>query len=415
VISNLAITATTLLVGFIVFFVGTLPYAGFTTDLRFAWHPAGKVAESFVLGSRKTASFFILALCAGLCALAIFCNGHTAALANTALFFILAPLPYFVIDAIRKDASLYSKEIVFHNVFSPITTRHERVLRGGLAVEERPRIAFYLDDQAWTEIRIASTDDRRFLNQFHITGGLYIAEATNETLQLFDSLGLYPYLIHPDNRRAMQAFEEALFSYFNETPPASARPAVLPPKIVIVTAGPPIGPTPTPAAPAVPIVTAPVPAPRVAPAVVAPAAAVIPVVTVAPTVAPVTPPEPEAPGEAGSGNENPFNFDDEPPTATPPEPAESAYPEPEEPAEPPQPAAPPPPAEVASPIAPNSEAAVPENLHQSVADLVDTGAQASSFKQRPKRGGGPGAPAAAPKPKRTLRVDGLDGLNGPQE
>jgi hypothetical protein len=415
VISNLAITATTLLVGFIVFFVGTLPYAGFTTDLRFAWHPAGKVAESFVLGSRKTASFFILSLCAGLCALAIFCNGHTAALANTALFFILAPLPYFVIDAIRKDASLYSKEIVFHNVFSPITTRHERVLRGGLAVEERPRIAFYLDDQAWTEIRIASTDDRRFLNQFHITGGLYIAEATNETLQLFDSLGLYPYLIHPDNRRAMQAFEEALFSYFNESPPASARPAVLPPKIVIVTAGPPIRPAQTPVFPAAPTVTAPVPAPRVAPVTVVPVVTVAPLV--APTVAPVTPPEAEAPGEAGSGNENPFNFDDEPPNAAaPPEPAASAYPEAEEPAEPPQPAAPAPPTEAASPIAPHSEAAVPENLHQSVADLVDTGAQASSFKQRPKRGsGGAGAPAAAPKPKRTLRVDGLDGLNGPAE
>lgn len=184
--------------------------AGIIPSVPPAWHPAMWLAEGALLRVRIGRLILSLIFLAGVL---LACGSPRFGTAATAiLLFTLIPLPWCVIDIIRRDMSLRSKELVFFDCYSPVGTRFIRHLNEGKMEEENPIIYLYMDDDDWRGIEVAARADREYLNSFLVKGTLHLyrAQGDNEFMQFFDSLQLYKFVVHPGNPKAMAAIEKAM-------------------------------------------------------------------------------------------------------------------------------------------------------------------------------------------------------------
>lgn len=296
------IACLTLLGTFALFLVYPCRYAGFGPKVFWPWHPAKFIAQTAILRTKKIYGLLSIGGAALLLA-GMLADGSGSQFCAVGFVFWLGPLPFYLLEAARKHEALLSREVVYINVFSPITTRHDRTIKDGKLVEETPDIWFYLPDSEFAKLTMLRKEDYTFLQQFAVVGGLYRAPAKSDFLQLFDSFCLYPYLIHPDNKMAMAAFEDALRCYFVEPYRDGTKlPKLLPPRPHGLPVGMPTAPV-APARAATPATPPPARAATPVTSTAAPATAAATTNTTVTSLDPIAPEEPELLSPAQPGDD----------------------------------------------------------------------------------------------------------------
>lgn len=123
----------------------------------------------------------------------------------------LGPAFHIFLDTIRRDYTVKSREIILYQPLSPVRTQAERSAdKHKRLVETTPEIYWVLTKEDLITLHGATADDRKFLEEYHRGCGLYSAPATNEFLQFFDSLNLYPFLVGHENPKTLEIFKEAM-------------------------------------------------------------------------------------------------------------------------------------------------------------------------------------------------------------
>jgi hypothetical protein len=194
---------------------GSAGYTDFPPRLK--WHPAYWVAEGVCLRQITPACTFgfILFIVGGIL-------GSVAGLPGE-LFgvFLLAPLPHLIIDFTRRDTELRSKDFYFFNPFKPISEKPTTITSGGRQEEVFQEAYFYISDKDWSElVQKMDANEVTFLKGKWQVSGIYLSDITPEFMHLFDSLNLSRFLVHPENKQAMESIIEELR--------ASSRPAIAP-------------------------------------------------------------------------------------------------------------------------------------------------------------------------------------------
>ncbi len=203
--------ATVLLIGWAVAGAVGLSAAGFyplPSPLR--WHPCAWIAESLILRRKLLTCALILVGIAACWSIGHWCAPPLGAVGSMLFYAATLPLPYYLIQTLRRDHALHNIHYVYWNAISPLSLRQESRILASQSLEELPMLALYIRSEDWGRIPLATQRDRTYLEQFHQGSGLYWAPASNDFLHIFDSLDLYRFLINPDNRPAMHAFRDAL-------------------------------------------------------------------------------------------------------------------------------------------------------------------------------------------------------------
>jgi len=175
------------------------------------WLPAAALARLILLGRWNFSAILwtsvaLLAILAGVLQEGVFGLG-----ARLVALAILGPMGIYYLDLGRRDSRLLSRQVIFYNPISPPGTGYERVLEEGLTRDVSEPIFLYLDEEDWRSVKTASLEHRKFFDgHYRVAPNLYCASGDNIFLQAFDSLGLWPYVVHPGNKAAMSAFANAL-------------------------------------------------------------------------------------------------------------------------------------------------------------------------------------------------------------
>ena len=183
--------------------------AGATSKPMMPWHPGRFLCEPIALNNSY--SKFVIALI--LYGTVIFYSyKHPSRQINALVLFLTAPLPLILIDYVRRDTALKSRQYVYFNPFTPVSSRFEKTLEDGKMIERAPIVYLYITSEDWKSITTISTNDIKFFERYKIkgTGALYKATADNEFLHLYDSHHMGKFVVHPENLKAMAAFEEGL-------------------------------------------------------------------------------------------------------------------------------------------------------------------------------------------------------------
>lgn len=207
--------------------------AGYTEKVSFRWHPALWLVEWPLLRAHLfhfvTSTIFLLVLAV----FSLKAPERIVSVIEAIELFILLPVPWFIIDIIRRDTGIRFKEFIFFDCFEPVGTRYKRSITAGRLEEKNPTIYLYIDDEDWQSILAVNKANRNYLETFAVKNTLYLFKAlgNNEFMQFFDSLQLYKFVVHPGNVKAMTAFERAMRAArtppadFQTTPPPVTTPA----------------------------------------------------------------------------------------------------------------------------------------------------------------------------------------------
>jgi hypothetical protein len=204
------IFALTLLLGWTFAGWAGFRWGGYSDQVIWRRHPAAACAD-FALSGHRFMEMLAAGLVTAVCVAAILLLPELAGLLCAGvILFLLIPLPYYFFDAARRDHRMRSFEYVHFNVLRPPTTNHAREVVDGLLVEAGTKLAFFISDRQWEKIKYISDTEKKYLAGFMVAPGLYVAKATNDLLQIFDSLNLYDYTVNPENVEALDAFKTAL-------------------------------------------------------------------------------------------------------------------------------------------------------------------------------------------------------------
>lgn len=186
------------------------------------WHPASWMCEGVALG-RGGAKF---AAGLGFCLASVLASSQ-GVLWSVAAAFVLAPVPYLLVDYSRRDARLRRVKRVFYNPLRAVTSQPVRELSGGRVEERVMKIYFCIDDLEWgTLSQVMGDAVKAYLERRRVAGPIFCSDADNEFLQVYDSLGLSRFLVEPSNARVM----ETVVSAFSAPPPDDPDPAEYPPR-----------------------------------------------------------------------------------------------------------------------------------------------------------------------------------------
>lgn len=192
------------------------------------WVP-GRGLANFAHNGRVTGFLIGEIACLAISALvAIFLGGFIGLIGQAAILLILTGFPLWSLCLTGLASARAGRTVVLYNALHPIGTSYTRVVKGGLSDDKAEPVYLYMTDDDWSGIATASLEDRHFFDaNYRVAPGLYRAEGDNRFLQVFDSLGLWPFVVHPGNDVAMQAFSAALSENFSMKSQAS-RNAVTP-------------------------------------------------------------------------------------------------------------------------------------------------------------------------------------------
>lgn len=169
------------------------------------WHPAAWFCEAIALG--RGGPKFIAGL--GFCVAAIFACSQGAFWGLVSAF-VLAPIPYLLVDYSRRDARLRRVKRVFYNPLHAVTSQPTRELSGGRVEERLMKVFFCIDEVEWgTLSQVMGDAVRSYLERRRVAGPIFCADADNDFLQVYDSLGLSRFLIEPSNTKVMGAITSA--------------------------------------------------------------------------------------------------------------------------------------------------------------------------------------------------------------
>ena len=131
---------------------------------------------------------------------------------------LVVPIPLMLFDYVRRDTGLRSKQYVYFNPFTPVSSRFVRHLENGKMLETNPTVYLYLTPDDWKSITTITVNDVKFFERYRVKGtqALYKANADNEFLHFFDSHQLCFFVVQPENRKAMQALEDGLKLLFDK-------------------------------------------------------------------------------------------------------------------------------------------------------------------------------------------------------
>jgi hypothetical protein len=119
---------------------------------------------------------------------------------------ILSPLPFLLIDYCRRDSRVRQVKRVFFNPLHAVTSQPVRELASGRVDERVMKLYFCIDTEAWGSLsQVMGEPVRQYLEKRRIHGPIFGAEADNDFLQVYDSLGLSRFLIEPSNTRIIDA------------------------------------------------------------------------------------------------------------------------------------------------------------------------------------------------------------------
>jgi hypothetical protein len=165
------------------------------------WHPAGWVAEGVALGrtgGKFWAGVFFILMGA--------VSGGGGIFGGIVGIFLLAPVPFLLVDYCRRDARVRQVRRIFYNPLHAVTSQPVRELTSGRVDERVMKLYFCIDEEAWGALsQVMGEPVRQYLEKRRIHGPVFEAEADNDFLQVYDSLGLSRFLIEPSNERIMDA------------------------------------------------------------------------------------------------------------------------------------------------------------------------------------------------------------------
>lgn len=164
------------------------------------WHPAAWVCEAVALGrggGKFWTGVFFTALGAFL--------GTQGAGGGLVGLFLLAPLPFLLVDYCRRDARVRQVKRIFYNPLHAVTSQPVRSLSSGRVEETVMKLYFCIDDAAWGGLsQVMGEAVRQYLERRRVAGPLFCADADNDFLQVYDSLGLSRFLVEPSNISVME-------------------------------------------------------------------------------------------------------------------------------------------------------------------------------------------------------------------
>ena len=183
--------------------------AGFTTSLPFRWHPASWLSESYVIGRRTWQSVLaFISLVAVLFGTVLLPYPACFVSWLLALGYLL-PLWHIFLDTLKRDHTVKSRRIILFQPRSPLNSKVEKKTDpNGRLIEIAPEVYWFMDKNDMAHLAGATADDKKALTACRIAAGFYKAKVTNEFLQLFDSLSLYPFLVDHSNPKTMLALED---------------------------------------------------------------------------------------------------------------------------------------------------------------------------------------------------------------
>jgi hypothetical protein len=183
--------------------------AGFTTNLPFRWHPASWLSESYVIGRRTwqsvLASISLVAVLSG----TVLLPYPACFVAWLLALAYLLPLWHIFLDTLKRDHTVKSRRIILFQPRSPLNSKVEKKTdSNGRLIEIAPEVYWFMDKNDMAHLTGATADDKKLLTACRIAAGFYKSKVTNEFLQLFDSLSLYPFLVDHSNPKTMLALED---------------------------------------------------------------------------------------------------------------------------------------------------------------------------------------------------------------
>ena len=183
--------------------------AGFTTSLPFRWHPASWLSESYVIGRKTWQSVLaFISLVAILCGTVLLPYPACFVAWLLALSYLL-PLWHIFLDTLKRDHTVRSRRIILFQPRSPLNSKVEKKTDPkGRLIEIAPEVYWFMDKNDMAHLAGATADDKKLLTACRIAAGFYKSKVTNEFLQLFDSLSLYPFLVDHSNPKTMLALED---------------------------------------------------------------------------------------------------------------------------------------------------------------------------------------------------------------
>jgi hypothetical protein len=175
--------------------------AGAGVKAPLTWHPAGWLSEGVALG-RAGGKFWAGVFFCSLGAVA----GGAGLIGGLVGVLILSPLPFLLIDYCRRDSRVRQVKRVFFNPLHAVTSQPVRELTSGRVDERVMKLYFCIDAEAWASLsQVMGEPVRQYLEKRRINGSIFGAEADNDFLQVYDSLGLSRFLIEPSNTRIIDA------------------------------------------------------------------------------------------------------------------------------------------------------------------------------------------------------------------
>jgi len=165
-----------------------------------SWMPSATFARSIILRVDFPASTFWLLTAVIFAGVGIWREGALSAPLFLPALLVLGPVPLSLLCQAERIVEKKSREYVLINPFKPLA-----------AVPGEERVtAFYIRPSDWTSLKTATPEDREYWRQFQVAPSLYLCPCDNHHLHEIDSLGLERFLIHPDNKEAMETITRAL-------------------------------------------------------------------------------------------------------------------------------------------------------------------------------------------------------------
>lgn len=183
--------------------------AGFTTNLPFRWHPASWLSESYVIGRRTWQSVLAFISLVAVLFGTVLLPYPACFIAWLLALGYLLPLWHIFLDTLKRDHTVKSRRIILFQPRSPLNSKVEKKTDpNGRLIEIAPEVHWFMDKNDMAHLAGATADDKKLLTACRIAAGFYKSKVTNEFLQLFDSLSLYPFLVDHSNPKTMLALED---------------------------------------------------------------------------------------------------------------------------------------------------------------------------------------------------------------
>lgn len=174
--------------------------AGEGSRVPLVWHPASWLCEGIALG-RNGGKFWAGVGC---CLFGAFL-GSRGLIGGVFGLFILAPIPYLLLDHSRRDSRVRQIRRIFYNPLRAVTSQPAKELSNGRVEETVMKLYFCIDDVDWgTLTQVMGEPVRHFLERRRVAGPIFAGDADNDFLQVYDSLGLSRFLVEPSNDKAMK-------------------------------------------------------------------------------------------------------------------------------------------------------------------------------------------------------------------